>query len=176
MKNHFEFAHGQHLDSTPNRLTFHQELQHRYESLQSFDFSTKNLVSYPAVELEGRLDGSLSRNSLSYDMEIKYGKNKAHSKLSAKTSLKHLGDYDIDFYVSFSLTKFSRKGTNSTGSLFIQFCFLHSLLPSIRNYYSRQKEILSIRKTQNSFKNWKSNLERLTICPLMFFTDLEHTR
>lgn len=92
-------SHGRDIASTQNKLILNQYVQYRYESLQDFDVSTRNSLSYPVFEVEGRLEGAASRRSLRYDLEGRYGKYRAHSKLDAKTSVKELGDYEIDFVV-----------------------------------------------------------------------------
>ena len=76
-------------------------MRYHYKSLQEYDVSTKNLLSYPVFGVEVRLDGGMTRKHFNYDAEVKYGKYRAHSKLDAKTALKELGDYDVDFVVSF---------------------------------------------------------------------------
>lgn len=97
MSNNLAFAHGRELN---HKLTVVQDLQYKYENLQNFDISTKNTISYPAFQIEGRLDGAATRKSVHYDIEGMYGKHKFHSKLNAKTSVHHVGDYELEFLVS----------------------------------------------------------------------------
>ncbi|KAK6621829.1 hypothetical protein RUM44_001636 [Polyplax serrata] len=100
IENNLIVSHGRDIASTQNKLILNQYVQYRYESLQDFDVSTRNSLSYPVFEVEGRLEGAASRRSLRYDLEGRYGKYRAHSKLDAKTSVKELGDYEIDFVVA----------------------------------------------------------------------------
>lgn len=92
--------HGHDLNSQEQKLTIFQQLHYQVESLTNFDISTKNSISYPALNLEGQLDGAVTRKSLSYNFVFGYSQHKFKSKLNAKTGINQFGDYEIDFYVS----------------------------------------------------------------------------
>ncbi|KAL0277818.1 UNVERIFIED_CONTAM: hypothetical protein PYX00_004970 [Menopon gallinae] len=100
LENNLVLIHGPDLNSQELKLTVFQQLHYQVESLTNFDISTKNSISYPALNLEGQLDGAVTRKSLSYNFVLGYQQNKFKSKLNAKTGINQFGDYEVDFFVA----------------------------------------------------------------------------
>lgn len=57
----------------------------------------KNKVTYPLLNVEGKLDVHTTNKEFNYDMTVAYDKFKLESELDAKVAQKVLGDYDIKF-------------------------------------------------------------------------------
>jgi len=90
-------VHGSDTDSKTARVTLKQNFHYRYENINSFEFSTKNAVSYPLLGIVGKFDGVVTHKSLQVDTEASYEKYKFESKLDAKTGVKNPGDYEVEF-------------------------------------------------------------------------------
>ena len=99
IENSLILVHGPDLNSQRNRLAIFQQLHYKVESATSFDVSTKNTVTYPVFEVEGKFEAAVTKRSVSYDLDISYDKNKIKSKLNAKTAVNKFGDYEVDFQV-----------------------------------------------------------------------------
>lgn len=94
------FVHGPDLKSKHHRLTIFQQTHYKGQGPTNFDVSTKNTLTYPVFEIEGKFDAAATKKSVSYDLELSYAKQKFKSKLNAKTSVNKFGDYEISFLVS----------------------------------------------------------------------------
>ncbi|XP_015429625.1 PREDICTED: apolipophorins [Dufourea novaeangliae] len=95
MENKLVFVHGPDEDSKVNRLTLEQSAVYNLDP-KDLALSASNELEYPAMKLKLKLDGKLTRNSMSGDVEVKYEKFKLGGELSGKTNIEKPGDYEAE--------------------------------------------------------------------------------
>ncbi|XP_058796215.1 apolipophorins [Phymastichus coffea] len=87
---------GADLKSETDRLKLDQHAEFD-SNVEKFILSAKNKLTYPRVGLVAELNGEVTKKTLKYDAELKYGKFKFGSELDAKINQNKPGDYAIDF-------------------------------------------------------------------------------
>uniref|UniRef100_A0A1B6BYM2 Vitellogenin domain-containing protein n=1 Tax=Clastoptera arizonana TaxID=38151 RepID=A0A1B6BYM2_9HEMI len=95
--NKLVFIHGPDLNSEEARFTLENYLQYNFESAKSFDFETKNSLTYPLLGLLAKIEIEASPKELELELEGGFNKFTIKGDLKAKTATKHVGDYSIDF-------------------------------------------------------------------------------
>ncbi|KAJ9590319.1 hypothetical protein L9F63_027842, partial [Diploptera punctata] len=98
IENSLAVVHGSDPENTLARFTLNQELHYMFQNIYNFDLSSKNKVSYPLLGIIGKFDASVAPKNLHVGLEASYEKHKFETELTAKTGVKHIGDYDIDFH------------------------------------------------------------------------------
>lgn len=101
--------HGKDLSSKKHQLTVQNSAKYKYENKDNFDFSMKNKVQYPLLNVEGKMDAHVTRHLVSYDLTIAYDKFKLESELDAKHCQKETGDYDVKFDIEAMSNKLELK-------------------------------------------------------------------
>ncbi|XP_017790563.1 PREDICTED: apolipophorins [Habropoda laboriosa] len=94
MENKLTFVHGPDLNSETNRLSLKQKLIYQLNPENPI-LSTENELTYPALKLKLKVDGKLTKKSVSGDVEVKYDYIKLGSELSAKVNMEKPGDYEV---------------------------------------------------------------------------------
>ncbi|XP_076681659.1 retinoid- and fatty-acid binding glycoprotein apolipophorin isoform X2 [Andrena cerasifolii] len=95
MNHKLVFTHGPDLNSETNRLSLEQNAVYKLDP-KDLRLSTSNELKYPLQNLKVKLDGKLTRKSISGDIEVKYQKFKFGTELSAKTNMEKPGDYEVE--------------------------------------------------------------------------------
>lgn len=93
------FVHGPDLKSEDNRFTLKQKFQAEEKDVHGHAspvLTMSNELKYPAANLKLKLDGEVSKVSLSGDVEFKYEKFKAGAEISAKRDILKPGDYELE--------------------------------------------------------------------------------
>ncbi|XP_024936320.1 apolipophorins isoform X2 [Cephus cinctus] len=90
------FVHGRDFNSQVNRLTVQRRAQY-VNTPEAFKLAGSYKLKYPALGVELKLEGEVTKKSLSYDVEVKYEKFKLESEGSAKIGISKPTDYEIDF-------------------------------------------------------------------------------
>nr|XP_034187967.1 apolipophorins [Osmia lignaria] len=95
LTNKLVFVHGADPNSQTNRLSLNQNAVYKLDP-KNLLLSTSNELTYPALNMKLKLDGKLSRKSISTDIEVKYETFKFGTELSAKKDMEKPGDYEIE--------------------------------------------------------------------------------
>nr|XP_012148156.1 PREDICTED: apolipophorins [Megachile rotundata] len=96
LQNKLIFVHGSDPNSETNRLTLNQEAVYKIGPKTPLVLSMSNELTYPALNMKLKVEGKLTRKSVSGDIEVKYEKFKFGTELSAKKDMEKPGDYDIE--------------------------------------------------------------------------------
>lgn len=95
MEHKLVFVHGPDPNSELNRLTLEQSATYKLDP-KELHLAMSNELKYPAMKLKLKLDGEVTRQSVSTDIEVKYEKFKLGTELSAKTNMEKPGDYEVE--------------------------------------------------------------------------------
>ncbi|XP_017879492.1 apolipophorins [Ceratina calcarata] len=107
------FVHGPDQKSETNRLSLIQKAAYKMNNPKDLQLSTSNELTYKALNLKLKLDGELTRKSISTDIEAKYLDFNFGTELSAKIDTKKPGDYDVELEVEVMDKGFELKSKRS---------------------------------------------------------------
>jgi hypothetical protein len=92
----FAFVQGADLKSKDNRLQLAQSAEFNLDP-KKFSISTKNKLTYPKAALLVKFDGTLTKQSVKTEAELKYDKFKFGAELAGKINSVKIGDYEVEF-------------------------------------------------------------------------------
>ncbi|XP_075230090.1 retinoid- and fatty-acid binding glycoprotein apolipophorin [Lycorma delicatula] len=95
--NVFSLVHGPDSKSTDHTFTINQYVSYHYDNPKSFEFNTKNSLSYPLISLKGTFNAEASPKSLEYELEGGYEKYHLSSSFTGNVNIKVPGDYLVVF-------------------------------------------------------------------------------